>query len=261
MPLSGQCGFDLYTYSSKNHTYKFIKALIPPIDSCDCYSFVADTNGKMTDYILNFPLYDYVDKLYIGVSENAKFEEPAKYSNSLPVVFYGSSITQGGCASRSGNCYQNFLSRSLNMDYVNLGFSGSCMAEDSMIDYLAGLDMSVFVCDYDHNAPNAEHLRNTHYKIYESIRAKHPNLPYIILTKPNYNIGSAYDDERRNVILETFSKAIANGDKNIYFVDGASLFAGDEWDACTVDGCHPNDLGFYRFAKALYPTLKTALKD
>ena len=253
-----QSGFDLYRITENNEQH-FISMFMPPVDCGKGYDSVVNLSGIMTDYVINFPLYNDVDLLYIGVKEGSDFEEPCGYANEKPVVFYGSSITQGGCASRPGNCYQNFLSRKLNMDYINLGFSGSGKAEDIMIDYLASLDMSVFVSDYDYNAPNADHLRNTHYKMYKKIREKHPNIPYIILTKPDYHYYNS-EDERRSVIIETYTKALAEGDKNVYFVDGSMLFADDEWQACTVDGCHPNDLGFYRFAKTLYPTLKIALK-
>lgn len=251
MPLSGSSSFDLFSLKANGAQY-FVKPFISPITAATGYDSVLDVPAKMTDYVLNFPLYNEVSKLFIGVSENAKFETPAKYINQKPVVFYGSSITQGGCASRPGNCYQNFLSRAFNIDYINLGFSGNGRAEDEMIEYLANLDISVFVSDYDHNAPSAEHLENTHYKLYNAIRAKHPEIPYIIVSKPDYKFENDADN-RRAVIMNTFIKAIKNGDKNVYFVDGASLFADDEWQACTVDGCHPNDLGFYRFYKALYP--------
>ena len=126
--------------------------------------------------------------------------------------------------------------------------------------------MSVFVSDYDHNAPNVEHLENTHYKLYETIRSKNPDLPYIMLSKPDINVlnyapSDKIDDGtlRRSVILKTYQKALENGDKNVYFIDGASIFDSDFYDACTVDGCHPNDLGFYFFSKALYPLLKKIL--
>jgi len=255
---AGQSGFDLYSVSP-NKQQHFISMFMPPVDCGKGYDSLVAVTGNMTDYVINFPLYSSVDKLYIGVKEGSDFEEPIKYTNEKPVVFYGSSITQGGCASRPGNCYQNFLSRNLDMDYINLGFSGSGKAEDIMVDYLASLDMAVFVSDYDYNAPSADYLKDTHYKMYRKIRDKHPEIPYIILSKPDYRYNEE-NDKRRAVIMETFTRALTEGDKNVYFVDGASLFAGDEWEACTVDGCHPNDLGFYRFAKALYPTLKIALK-
>lgn len=251
MPLSGSSSFDLFALKDNGAQY-FVKPFIAPTTATAGYDAVLDVPAKMTDYILNFPLYNSVSKLAIGVSENSGFEAPAKYINEKPVVFYGSSITQGGCASRPGNSYQNFLSRAFDIDYINLGFSGNGRAEDKMIDYLANLDMSVFVSDYDHNAPSAEHLENTHYKLYQGIRKKHPEIPYIIISKPDYKFENDADI-RRTVIMDTYAKAIKSGDKNVYFVDGASLFADDEWQACMVDGCHPNDLGFYRFYKALYP--------
>lgn len=254
MPVSGTSGFDLFSVT-ENGSQTFIKPFMPTPDSHKGFDSVIDVSGKMTDYVINFPLYNSVQKLVIGVRNDSKFETPSQYINKLPVVFYGSSITQGGCASRPGNCYQNFLSRAFNIDYINLGFSGSARAEDEMIDYLAGLEMSVFVSDYDHNAPSTEHLENTHYKLYEKIREKHPETPYIIISKPDYKFENS-EDLRRKVIMNTYIKALENGDKNVYFIDGASLFADDEWQACTVDGCHPNDLGFYRFYKALYPIFK-----
>ena len=213
----------------------------------------------MTDYVLNLPLYNDVSHLQIGVREGSRFETPKKYANEQPVVFYGSSITQGGCASRPGNCYQNFLSRELNLDYVNLGFSGSGRAEDIMIEYLSGLEMSVFVSDYDHNAPNAEYLAATHEKLYRGIRAKHPNIPYVMITRPDCRDSSSATDRRR-VVMKTYETALSEGDRNVYFLDGATIFAGDEYDACTVDGTHPNDLGFYRFFKALLPIFEEIIR-
>lgn len=254
MPVSGTSGFDLFSVT-ENGSQNFIKPFMPTPDSYKGFDSVIDVSGEMTDYVINFPLYNSVEKLAIGVKNDSKFETPLQYINELPVVFYGSSITQGGCASRPGNCYQNFLSRAFNIDYINLGFSGSARAEDEMIDYLAGLEMSVFVSDYDHNAPSTEHLENTHYKLYKKIREKHPETPYIIISKPDYKF-EKNEDLRRKIIMNTYIKALENGDKNVYFIDGASLFADDEWQACTVDGCHPNDLGFYRFYKALYPIFK-----
>ena len=255
MPFLGISGFDLYRVSETDRHQTYVASLTPPV-MCDTgYESVAWVAGGMTEYVLNFPLYNNVTRLLIGVKKDSQWQQPRAYTNALPVVFYGSSITQGGCASRPGTCYQNFLSRALDMDYVNLGFSGNCRAEDTMIDYLAGLEMSVFVSDYDHNTPTVEHLAATHEKLYRGIREKHPDIPYVMLTKPDYH-DTPHERARRAIVMSTYQKAIAEGDRNVYFVDGASIFAGDESDACTVDGCHPNDLGFYRFAQALLPVLK-----
>ena len=255
MAFLGICGFDLYRVSGTDHKQTYAASLTPPV-ICDVgYEAIAYVGGSMTEYVLNFPLYNDVTRLLIGVKQGSQWKAPGNYANALPAIFYGSSITQGGCASRPGTCYQNFLSRTFDMDYVNLGFSGNCRAEDSMIAYLASLEMSVFVSDYDHNAPTVAHLDATHEKLYRGIRAAHPHVPYIMLSKPDYH-DTPDERARRAIVMRTYQKAIAEGDANVYFVDGASIFAGDQSDDCTVDGCHPTDLGFYRFAKALQPVFE-----
>ena len=245
-------GFDLYRVSVFGDRQTFLHSFQPPGNPVNGYESETELDGEMTDYVLNFPLFNNVDRLYIGVKAGSHFEKHRQYMNDRPVIYYGSSVTQGGCASRPGNCYQNFLSRALNMDYVNLGFSGSGRGEDEIISYLADLNMSVFVSDYDYNAPTAEHLAKTHEKLYLAIRAKHPSVPYIMLSHPNF--ANTQDDcARRSIIMQTYLNALKSGDKRVYFVDGASIFAGDERDACTVDGIHPNDIGFYRYFQTLLP--------
>ena len=258
MPLSGTSGFDLYKEVGGRQS--FVGAYIPSVEKDKGFEGIVYTNntsGRKVNYILNFPTYNPVTKLYIGIKEGSKTETPDVYFNEKPVVFYGSSITQGGCASRPGNIYQNFLSRALNMDYLCLGFSGNAKGEKEIAEYMAGLQMCAFVSDYDHNAPDSEHLRNTHFALYEAIRNKNPELPYIMITHPSKGINEPVN--RRKIIMESYLKALDKGDKNVYYIDGDSLFAGYEYDSCTVDCCHPNDLGFYRMAQGILPILKEIL--
>ncbi len=257
MPLTGTAGFDLYR--TKDGRQEYLETFIPDMekeDSFECERILLDPG--MYEYTLNFPLYSDVREVYLVLDADAVVSAPGAYSNEKPVVFYGSSITQGGCASRPGNCYQNILSRRYNMDYVNLGFSGSARGEDIMAQYIAGLPMEVFVYDYDHNAPTPEHLRCTHERFYNIIRAAHPKLPIICMSKPFWRC--AQDDERRQIILETLERARAKGDKNIYFVDGLQTVQElDAGDGIIVDGSHPNDLGFLCMANLLGRTLETLL--
>jgi lysophospholipase L1-like esterase len=118
--------------------------------------------------------------------------------------------------------------------------------------------MTAFVCDYDHNAPDAEHLEKTHYKMYEKIRAAHPDIPYIIISKPDFDSNYVTSIPRRNVIFDTYRRARDNGDLNVYYIDGAGIFRGPYEDSCTVDGTHPNDLGFALMADAIEAELKRA---
>ena len=258
MPITGTGGFDLYREIGSQQF--FVGTFVPPINAdngFESFMHTGNTSGKTIDYIINFPLYNPVTKLYIGLKENCKIETSNKYINDKPVVFYGSSITQGGCASRPGNSYQNFLSRALNMDYFSLGFSGSARGEKEIAEYMAELQMCAFVSDYDHNAPDPEHLKRTHFALYQTVRDKNPELPYIMITHPSERINEPVN--RRKIIMESYLKALNNGDKNVYYIDGDSLFAGYEFDSCTVDGCHPNDLGFYRMAQGILPIMKEIL--
>ena len=252
MPLTGSAGFDLYVDDPVTGVSRYHRTFKPDYNLKDGYeSVVKFDDRKLRHFTIHFPTYSRVRTLHIGLQNDAVLGEGMKYRDLLPIIFYGSSITQGGCVSRPGNIYQSVISRRLGMDYINLGFSGSGRAEDVIVDYMAGLKMSAFVADYDHNAPNAEHLRNTHCKMYQKIRAANPNLPYIMISRVDFDCSYEKNLERRDVIYETYRYALSQGDKNVYFIDGEGVFRGEDFDMCTVDGTHPNDHGFALMAKAI----------
>lgn len=242
--LTGSLGFDMYVGTDYAATF------MPPVNLKDEYEGYIDFGtSQKRDVTINFPLYCEVNELYIGIIEGSLLEKGAEYKNKKPVVFYGSSITQGACASRAGMSYENILSRKFNLDYVNLGFSGSAKAEDAMIDYVKKLDMSVFVYDYDYNAPSTEHLKNTHKKMFDAVREIHPDIPIIIMNRPKFRL-NAEETVRYEIIRETFEAAVNSGDKNVYFVDNKKLCTLCR-DEGTIENCHPNDFGFYSMAMAV----------
>ena len=213
----------------------------------------------MHDITIHFPLYAGVKEFLVGVDGAATVEAATPYRLEKPVVYYGSSITQGGCASRPGNSYQAMISRNLNLDYVNLGFSGSAKGEETMAQYISTLDMSVFVYDYDYNAPTPQHLRQTHQKMFQIIRDRNPQLPILILSRPRYRLVE-HEKERLSIIRKTYEDAIASGDQNVYFIEGPTLMHYAQ-DGGTVDAVHPNDLGFFSMAKMITKTLKPILEQ
>ena len=147
------------------------------------------------------------------------------------------------------------------MDFINLGFSGNCKGEESMVKYIASLDVSLFVCDYDHNAPTAEYLENTINNLYNVYRKAKPNVPIVLISKPNYYFRGKVDKGAKNrlkVLKSLYNEAIKKGDKNIYLIEGKNLFK-QNYDLCTVDGTHPNDLGFYFMAKEIEKEIKKIL--
>ena len=257
MPLTGTSGFDLYVDDEATHRSTYFGTFRPPMDMTDGYVQILKFKTRELRHLtVNFPLYNKVDALEIGLQEDATVGHGLPYANELPVVFYGSSITQGGCASRPGNCYENMIARRLDMDYINLGFSGSGRAEDLIVDYMKNMKMSAFVSDYDHNAPNPQYLAETHYKMYRAIRDANPTLPYVMISRPDCIKSPEDTANRREVIFETYRRARAEGDRNVYYIDGEGFFKGEWEDCCTVDGTHPTDLGFHFMADSIGNTLK-----
>ena len=184
------------------------------------------------------------------------------YKHRRPILFYGSSITQGGCASKPGDDYISRISRLLDTDFINLGFSGSAKAEKIMAEYIASQNPSVFVLDYDHNAPDAEYLKKTHFALYETVRKKHQDTPIVMMTMPTTETweNRPWYKSRREEILKSFEKAKSLGDENVYLVDCYGCFGRLENGECgTVDNCHPDSLGFLRMAERVYPVLSNLL--
>ena len=269
MPRTGQSGFDLYRNCDGKEMY--FSTFVPPQNWEDGYSGETKTFGGLTEYTINFPLYDNVRELFVGLKKDAILQKAAEYKYPNPIVFYGNSITQGGCASRPGNSYQGFISRRLSTDFINLGFSGNGKGEKEMANYIAGIPMSILVMDYDSNAPSADALQATHYPFYKVVREANPDLPIVLITHPSalhevfFKTHTDYDrwgsfERRWGIIRATYDRARLEGDQNIYFVDGREIFKGEEWDAVTVDGVHPNDFGFLRFAICLEKILCSILE-
>ena len=250
--MTGSAGFDLYV---REESESYYGSFVPSFKMTDGYESVIDfPTNEMREITINFPLYSDVSSLYIGLSKNSSVEKPTPYKHEKPIVFYGSSITQGGCASRPGTSYESIISRRFDTDFINLGFSGSARGEDEIAEYIKNIPMSVFVFDYDHNAPTTEHLKNTHEKMFRIIREKNPELPVILMSRPKY-ILTDEEKERLGIIEKTYLNAKENSDRNIYLIDGKSLMKEAENEG-TVDGCHPNDLGFYSMSKAIIDVLE-----
>lgn len=209
-----------------------------------------ELSGEMQDVTVWLPRNEQLESISVTLPDEATVEAPTEYKYSKPILYYGSSITEGGCCCNIFNAYNAIISRDLDVDYYNLGFSGSAKGELPIADFINTLDISIFVYDYDHNAPNVAHLEATHEPFFKRIREAKPDIPVIMLTRPKaeYN-----EDEkrRREVVRRTYENALSSGDKNVYFVDGEEFYGESDRELCSMDTIHPNDLGFWRMAKRL----------
>lgn len=260
MTIMCSCGFDLYMrkvgQEKFSHFYSFVpgdRAALTYEGECD----LLDNSEK--EIIINMPIRTPVSEVCVGVEDGSNLEQWSGYKNEGRIVFYGSSITHGCCASRPGMIYPLIISRALDCDILSLGFSGSAKGEETMARYIAGLDMKLFVCDYDHNAPTPEYLEETHERFYRIFRTGQPDTPVLFVTKPDGDKQPELTKQRREIIRKTYENACKNGDRNVYYLDGRSLFGEVDRDCCTVDGCHPNDLGFYKIATTMAPRIREIL--
>lgn len=193
------------------------------------------------------PLYKPVKVLGIGMDENARLVKPAPFAIPKPIVFYGTSITQGGCASRSGMAYQAMLGRALNVDFVNLGFSGNGKGEPALARTVAEIDAAVFVLDFSQNNESLESLMEVYDPFIATLRERHPQTPILAVT-PIASASEALNPEARlpamrEHIRQVVSRRIGAGDRNLQLVEGTDLLGPNRLDGL-VDGTHPNDLGF-----------------
>jgi len=203
---------------------------------------------------LYLPLYMPVKVLGIGFDPDARVQAARPFSVKDPVVFYGTSITQGGCASRSGMSYQALLGRRLNVDFVNLGFSGNGLGEPELARAVAGIDASCFVMDFAQNNPTVESLAQAYAPFLETIRGRHPETPILVIT-PIYSSRESWARDARlegmrELIRQVAARRIAGGDLHVEIVEGTDLLGPSGGDGL-VDGTHPNDLGFQWMADGL----------
>ena len=193
----------------------------------------------------------------------AKSNYPEYGKREKPVVFYGTSILQGGCASRPGMVHTNILERWLNRECINLGFSGNALLDLEIADVIAGVDASMFVLDFVPNA-TVEQMRERADKFYTTIRSKHPDTPVLFVEDPlfthsPFDTRIAKEVKDKNETLNAFFRSLKQrGEKNIYFLASRDIIGHD--GEATVDGIHFTDLGFMRYAEILYPILEKHMR-
>ena len=249
----GKCGLAGYVDGEWHYV------VYPTASDAEEMTGAYDLDGKMHEHTVYLPLFTPLYDLMIGLDDGAQVKPPRPYAVQKPIVFYGSSITNGASATHAGNAYVSIVCRRLDASFLNLGFSGSARGEENIARYIAGLDMSLFVMDYDHNAPDAAHLEATHERFFRIVREAQPDLPIALISKPDFDIDPEGNAARRAVIRRTYEHALAAGDARVRFIDGETLFGTTERRDCLVDGTHPNDLGFRRMADAITPVLRELL--
>jgi hypothetical protein len=251
----GQSGFDVYVDGN------FMGSVSPdPEGKIEAQWQIQKEAGKVRNITIHMPLYKSVTLEQIGLDEGAAIKGHKEFAIEKPVVYYGTSITQGGCASTPGTTYQNFVSRALNVDFINLGFSGNGLGEPELARAINEIDCSCLVID--HWANKGKDYRENLPVFIGELRKVHKTEPIIVMG-PFFYTRDAIDDslhvEQRKAGQEYVKQMNDEGDRNMYFFDGRKMIT-PETAFGLVDGAHPNSLGFYLMAQAFTPFLKKVLK-
>ncbi len=260
--IMGQAGFDVMLRADDGeHFWSNLCITLKEIQNGKFdFAISCPLPGGMHEYKIYLPLYAGLEALQIGLVKGAKVEKAPAHKIEKPILFYGSSITQGGCASRPANCHVAQLTARVDAEQINLGFSGNAKGEPNLAELIATLDLSCFVLDYDHNAPTIEHLEKTHEPFFQIIREKRPDLPIVMISRPSSGLSPIEKDERRrDIVMQTYLNARNKGDKNVFFVDGTRFYDQDLREMPSVGKSHPTDLGFYLMTRTILPVLRRAL--
>lgn len=264
MADTGKKGLDLYALEDDG--WCFVNSWRPAKGNQQEGVIVRNMDGNMREYTLYLPLYDGIENLEIGVEEEARLERPevdSPRSDRGKLVFYGSSIMQGGCASRTGMCATNIIQRELDVECVNAGNSGQAKLYAPMANLLASMEnVMAFIIDPVPNCTQGQCDTLT-CRFIRTIRKAHPDVPVIMVEGPLYPRGN-YDLElgenlrkKNEIFYAKYLELKAENPKGLYYVHSDGLQA--EGDEGTVDSVHLTDYGFRAYADVLIPAIRKAV--
>ena len=259
MPATGVSGLDLYAQDDDGQ-YRWLN-VVKPTQQTVHQQLVSGLAPGRRQYMLYLPLYNGVESLEIGVPKEAGFT-PISPRKEKPIVFYGTSIMHGACASRPGMSITAIVGRRLNRPVINLGFSGNGKMEKNVGDFLVELDPAVYVIDCLPNMNGSDVAQNTE-PLVRQLRQARPDAPILLVEDRTYTNARFLPSSRqrhqtsRAALKAAYEALVADGVKHLYYLEG-DILLGADGEAAT-DGSHPNDLGMMRYADAYENALRPIL--
>lgn len=260
MPATGVSGIDLYARDTDGK-WKWVMVTKPNKQEMKT-AIIKGLAPGMREYAAYLPLYNGVEFVQIGVKPGAKFEGLAP--REKPIVFYGTSITHGACASRPGMVHTAILGRWFDRPVVNLGFSGNGKMDQEVGDYLVQLDPAAYVIDCLPNM-NAAAVTARCVPLVKQLRAARPDTPIILVEdRRNTNdwiLPARHEHHTQNhaALKAAYEELKKAGIQHLAYIEGDTLY-GDDTEGAT-DASHASDLGFMRQAEAFKPVLETMLSE
>lgn len=260
MPATGVSGLDFYAQDEQGR-WRWVAVTRPDKQQISVQVVSGIRPGRRT-FLVYLPLYNGTESLEIGVPEGSLFEPVPPRTTGL-IVYYGTSIAHGACASRPGMAFPAILGRRFDRPVVNLGFSGNGRMEPELALLMAELDAAVYCIDCLPNMQAADVTARTEPFVH-SLRQRKPEVPIVLVEDRTYTDAWILPERRqrndtsRQAFRAAYERLVADGVKGLYYVEGEHLL-GDDGDGST-DGSHPSDLGMMRMADALDPVLRPLLR-
>lgn len=264
MTLTGIRGLDLYVL--EDGRWNFLGSGRPGFQRFTRSRIIGNMEPQMREYMLYLSLYDGIKSLAIGIDDTAQLLLPEVQSPSAdsPLVFYGTSILQGGCVTRPGMAFTSIISRRLDREAINLGFSGNALLDMEIARLMAAVENpAVYVLDYVPNA-TAEMIKAHGEEFFRIIRNARPDVPVIFVEDPIFphsrlDRRMAEEVREKNIQQKAlYERLKKSGEKKLFYLSAEGMI-GDDYEA-TVDGIHFTDLGMMRYADHIMPVLRKALK-
>ena len=256
MPETGIKGVDLYFRNKDNWQYLNTGR---PKGKLNEYTLVENMSVEEREYKVYLPLYDGVKNIEIGIDSSSFIIVPER-NLEKPIIFYGTSITQGACASRPGMAHTNIINRKLDRDILNFGFSGNGRMEEPIAKLISEFDAKIYVIECMPNMRSPQNITERTIPLIDTIREKNPNTPIILVDLFKYTF-SVLNDKRlekrkrmNNALKIEYQKMIDNGYDNLFYFESLKALGVDQEG--TVDGVHFTDLGFMRYADFLTKNFK-----
>jgi lysophospholipase L1-like esterase len=261
MAATGVSGVDLYVHT--DHGWRWVACGRPTAQTNNA-ALVAGLPAERREWLMYLPLYNGVSSVEVGIAKTAAIAPlPRAKGTEKPIVFSGTSITHGACASRPGMVHTAILGRRLDRPVINLGFSGNGKMEEPVNELLAEIDAEMYVIDCLPNMSAAEVAERTE-PLVALLRKARPQTPIVLVEDRTYADAHLVKSKRernhtsRAALRAAYDKLKAAGEKNLYYIEGEHLL-GDDYEG-TVDSSHPNDLGFQRQADAMEKVLRPLVK-
>lgn len=254
MTILAESGFDLYIGQGSNQT--FYQSFGPEAGKSTFVHTVSFGKQALRHIILYFPLYNGIQRMNLSLECQVMRSKCIDFQQKIAI--YGTSITQGACASRPGLSLSSLLSRALHAEFLNYGFSGNGLGEQPMIEMMASIgDLDAFIIDYEANSGAVNQLIPTLNSMLDCIRLSHPHIPIIMLGRVPSELEEFNPQitERRLKHRYFYEETwIKRQDCNLHHLDGILYFP-NYLNNMTVDGIHLNDLGFAQLVEHLVPYL------